>query len=82
MRLQLGQTAHNARCRPNVSGRRARQGTSRHRSSSSTGEPRPGFHHRYRSLVGRIGKNMTVIAVAREVAGFVTAPAQFGRETT
>ena len=34
------------------------------------------LHHRYRSLVGRIGKNKTVIAVARELAGFVWAAGQ------
>ena len=34
------------------------------------------LHRRYRCLVGRIGANKTVIAVARELAGFVWAAGQ------
>ena len=78
IRHVLGQAAHQ---RP-LSAQRAapRSGHAsagcRRRSSSSTGGPRPGSTTRYRHLVGRIGANKTVIAVARELAGFVWAAGQ------
>jgi hypothetical protein len=34
------------------------------------------LHQRYRRLSGRIGTNRTIIAVARELAGFVWAAGQ------
>ncbi len=77
IRHVLGQAAHNARYRPNVSSAlRARQ---RHVAPAIVELDRRAqarLHHRYRSLVGRIGKNKTVIAVARELAGFVWATGQ------
>jgi transposase len=77
IRHVLGQAAHNARYRPNVSsGLRARQ---RHVPPAIVELDRRAqarLHRRYRTLVGRIGKNTTVIAVARELAGFVWAAGQ------
>lgn len=73
----IGQAAHNARHRPNVgSALRARQ---RHIPPAVVELDRRAqgrLHHRYRSIVGRIGLNKTVIAVARELAGFVWATGQ------
>jgi transposase len=77
IRHVLGQAAHNARYRPNVSaGLRARQ---RHVPPEIVALDRKAqarLHHRYRALVGRVGLNKTVIAVARELAGFVWAAGQ------
>jgi hypothetical protein len=77
IRHVLGQAAHNARYRPNVSSSlRARQ---RHVPPAVIELDRRAqtrLHHRYCSLVGRIGRNKTVIAVARELAGFVWALGQ------
>ena len=77
IRHVLGQAAHNARHRPNVSaGLRARQ---RHVPPEVVALDRKAqarLHHRYRTLVGRIGLNKTVIATARELAGFVWAAGQ------
>jgi transposase len=77
IRHVLGQAAHNARHRPNVSSAlRARQ---RHVPSAVAELDRRAqarLHHRYRALVRRIGVNKAVIAVARELAGFVWAVGQ------
>jgi transposase len=74
IRHVLGQAAHNARFRPNVSSAlRARQ---RHVPAPVVELDRRAqarLHHRYRHLVGRIGPNKAVTAVARELAGFVWA---------
>lgn len=74
IRHVLGQAAHNARYRPNVSSSLR----VRHRAVSSAvveldRRAQARLHHRYRQLVGRIGVNKAVIAVARELAGFVWA---------
>jgi transposase len=77
IRHVLGQSAHNARHRPNVSsGLRARQRLVTPEIIALDRKAQVRLHHRYRSLVGRIGKNKTVIAVARELAGFVWAAGQ------
>lgn len=77
IRHVLGQAAHNARYRPNVSaGLRARQRLAPPEIAALDRRAQARLHHRYRSLVGRIGKNKTVIAVARELAGFVWAAGQ------
>lgn len=77
VRHVLGQAAHNARYRPNVSaGLRARQCRARPAIVELDRRAQARLHHRYRTLVGRIGKNKTVIAVARELAGFVWAAGQ------
>lgn len=77
IRHVLGQAAHNARYRPNVSsGLRARQRGVPPAVVELDRRAQARLHHRYRSLVGRIGKNKTVIAVARELAGFVWATGQ------
>ena len=77
IRHVLGQAAHNARYRPNVSpGLRARQRLVTPAIVELDRRAQARLHHRYRSLVGRIGKNKTVIAVARELAGFVWAAGQ------
>jgi transposase len=77
IRHVLGQAAHNARYRPSVSANlRARQ---RHVPAEIVELDRRAqrrLHHRYRVLVGRIGLNKTVVAVARELAGFVWAAGQ------
>lgn len=77
IRHVLGQAAHNARYRPNVSGSlRARQRGVSPAIVELDRRAQARLHHRYRSLVGRIGVNKTVIAVARELAGFVWALGQ------
>jgi transposase len=77
IRHVLGQAAHNARHRPNVSsGLRARQRLVIPEIVDLDRKAQARLHHRYRSLVGRIGVNKTVIAVARELAGFVWAAGQ------
>jgi transposase len=77
IRHVLGQAAHNARHRPNVSsGLRARQRLVTPEIVALDRKAQARLHHRYRSLVGRIGLNKTVIAVARELAGFVWAAGQ------
>ena len=77
IRHVLGQAAHNARYRPNVSsGLRARQRQVAPEVVALDRKAQARLHHRYRSLVGRIGVNKTVIAVARELAGFVWAAGQ------
>jgi transposase len=77
IRHVLGQAAHNARYRPNVSsGLRARQRLVPPEVVALDRKAQARLHHRYRSLVGRIGRNKTVIAVARELAGFVWAAGQ------
>jgi transposase len=77
IRHVLGQAAHNARYRPNVSsGLRARQRNAPPAVVELDRRAQARLHHRYRSLVGRIGRNKTVIAVARELAGFVWAAGQ------
>lgn len=77
IRHVLGQAAHNARYRPNVSPRlRARQRLAPPEIAALDRRAQARLHHRYRSLVGRVGVNKTVIAVARELAGFVWAAGQ------
>jgi transposase len=77
IRHVLGQAAHNARYRPNVSSSlRARQRLVTPAIVELDRRAQARLHHRYRSLVGRIGRNKTVIAVARELAGFVWAAGQ------
>lgn len=77
IRHVLGQAAHNARYRPNVSsGLRARQRLVSPEIVALDRRAQARLHQRYRTLVGRIGKNKTVIAVARELAGFVWAAGQ------
>ena len=77
IRHVLGQAAHNARYRPNVSsGLRARQRNVPPAIVELDRRAQARLHHQYRSLVGRIGKNKTVIAVARELAGFAWAAGQ------
>jgi transposase len=72
IRHVLGQAAHNARYRPNVSASlRARQRLVAPEIVALDRRAQARLHQRYRSLVGRIGLNKTVIAVARELAGFV-----------
>lgn len=77
IRHVLGQAAHNARYRPNVSsGLRARQRLVTPEIVAIDRRAQARLHHRYRALVGRIGVNKTVTAVARELAGFVWAAGQ------
>lgn len=83
IRHVLGQAAHNARYRPNVSsGLRARQRLAPPEVAALDRKAQARLHHRYCVLVGRIGKNKTVIAVARELAGFVWAAGQHVTPTT
>jgi transposase len=78
IRHVLGQAAHNARYRPNVStALRARQRLVAPEIVALDRRAQARLHHRYRALVGRIGVNKTVIAVARELAGFVWAAGQY-----
>jgi transposase len=77
IRHVLGQAAHNARYRPNVSsGLRARQQLAPPEVVAIDRIAQARLHHRYRTLVGRIGRNKTVIAVGRELSGFVWAVGQ------
>lgn len=77
IRHVLGQAAHNARYRPNVSsGLRARQRLVSPEIVALDRRAQARLHHRHQTLVHRIGKNKTVIAVARELAGFVWAAGQ------
>ena len=77
MRHVLGQAAHNARYRPNVSsGLRARQRLVSPVMVELDRRAQTRLHQRYRHLAGRIGTNKTIIAVARELAGFVWAAGQ------
>jgi transposase len=77
IRHVLGQAAHNARYRPNVSSAlRARQRRVPPAVIELDRRAQVRLHHRYQRLVGRIGKNKTVIGVARELAGFVWAAGQ------
>ena len=77
IRHVLGQAAHNARYRPNVStALRARQRLVPPAVVELDRRAQARLHHRYRSLVARIGVNKAVIAVARELSGFVWATGQ------
>jgi transposase len=77
IRHVLGQAAHNARYRPAVSrSLRARQRDVGPAIVELDRRAQARLHRRYRHLVGRIGKNKAVIAVARELAGFVWAAGQ------
>lgn len=77
MRHVLGQAAHNARFRPNVSpGLRARQRLAPPAVVELDRRAQARLHQRYRHLGGRIGTNKAIIAVARELAGFVWAAGQ------
>ena len=77
MRHVLGQAAHNARFRPAVSTPlRARQRGVAPAVIELDRRAQARLHHRYRHLSGRIGTNKAIIAVARELAGFVWAAGQ------
>jgi transposase len=77
LRHVLGEAAHHARHRPNVSSSlRARQRGVRPEIVAIDRRAQARLHQRYRQLVGRIGQNRTVIAVARELAGFIWAAGQ------
>jgi len=77
IRHVLGQAAHNAHYRPNVSGAlRARQRAVPPAVVELDRRAQARLHQRYRHLTGRIGRNKAVIAVARELAGFVWALGQ------
>lgn len=77
MRHVLGQAAHNARFRPGVStSLRARQRGVPASIVQLGSRAQARLHRRYRHLSGRIGINKTIIAVAREFAGFVWAAGQ------
>lgn len=77
IRHVLGQAAHNARYRPNVSSSlRARQRRVPPAVVELDRRAQARLHQRYRHLARRIGTNKTVIAVARELAGFVWALGQ------
>ena len=83
MRHVLGQAAHNARYRPNVSsGLRARQRLVSPAMVELDRRAQVRLHQRYRHLAGRIGTNKAIIAVARELAGFVWAAGQLVPATT
>jgi transposase len=74
MRHVLGQAAHNARFRPAVStSLRARQRGVPPAVIELDRRAQARLHQRYRHLAGRIGTNKAIIAVARELAGFVWA---------
>lgn len=77
MRHVLGQAAHNARYRPNVSSSlRTRQRAAPPTLVELDRRAQARLHQRYRHLVGRIGTNKAITAVARELAGFVWAAGQ------
>ena len=77
LRHVLGEAAHHARHRPNVSSSlRARQRLVPAEIAAIDRRAQARLHVRYRQLAGRIGANKTVIAVARELAGFVWATGQ------
>ena len=77
IRHVLGQAAHNARYRPNVSASlRARQAAVPPAVVELDRRAQARLHTRYRHLAGRIGTNKAIIAVARELAGFVWATGQ------
>lgn len=77
IRHVLGQAAHNARHRPNVSAAlRARQRSVDPAIVALDRRAQARLHQRYRALAGRIGVNKAVTAVARELAGFVWAVGQ------
>jgi transposase len=77
MRHVLGQAAHNARFRPGVStSLRARQRAVPPAVVELDRRAQARLHQRYRHLGGRIGTNKAIIAVARELAGFVWATGQ------
>ena len=83
MRHVLGQAAHNARYRPGVStSLRARQRGVPSAVVELDRRAQARLHGRYRRLSGRIGTNKTIIAVARELAGFVWAAGQLVPEAT
>jgi transposase len=68
----LGQAAHNARYRPNVSSAlRARHSLVPPAVADLDRPAQARLHARDRHLAGRIGVNKAVTAVARELAGFV-----------
>ena len=77
IRHVLGQAAHNARYRPNVSSAlRARQSLVPPAVADLDRRAQARLHARYRHLAGRIGVNKAVTAIARELAGFVWALGQ------
>jgi transposase len=77
IRHVLGQAAHDARYRPNISsGLRARQRSVSPAVVELDRRAQARLHRRYRHLAGRIGTNKAIVAVARELAGFVWATGQ------
>jgi transposase len=77
MRHVLGEAAHHARHQPRVSDvlRNRQLGVSPAVVEISW-RCQQRLHHKYRHLGGRIGRNRAVIAVARELAGFIWAAGQ------
>jgi transposase len=77
LRHVLGEAAHHARLQPAVSEalRQRQQGVSKEVLEISWRCQRR-LHHKYRHLGGRIGRQRTLSAVARELAGFVWAIGQ------
>lgn len=74
LRHVLGEAAHHARHAPAVSaGLRQRQTTVPAQVVELSWRAQVRLHQRYRHLSGRIGTQKTIIAVARELAGFVWA---------
>jgi transposase len=77
LRHVLVQAAHNARYLPNNSWQlRQRQNGLPPDLVELAWKAQIRLHHRYRHLLGRLGRPKTVIAVARELAGFVWAVGQ------
>lgn len=77
LRHVLGEAAHHARHAPAVSAAlRQRQATVPAQVVELSWRAQVRLHQRYRHLSGRIGTQKTIIAVARELAGFVWALGQ------
>jgi transposase len=77
LRHVLGESAHHARLQPAISEalRQRQQGVSPDVLEISW-RCQKRLHHKYRHLGGRIGRQRTITAVARELAGFVWAIGQ------
>jgi transposase len=77
LRHVLGESAHHARLQPAVSEalRQRQHGVSKEVLEISW-RCQQRLHHKYRHLGGRIGRQRTISAVARELAGFVWAIGQ------
>lgn len=77
LRHVLGEAAHHARLQPAIGDglRRRQQGVPKEVLDISW-RCQQRLHHKYRHLGGRIGRNRTLSAVARELAGFIWAIGQ------